>query len=282
VFADRFLGEPDPDAGDPEHYGFGKRAEHFIFHDEIPGGDPVIVPLSKMSRRKRPAKWFLDREIEYDASNDDHHIFAKSGKNYQAFLDANKGKNVMTSKQYFETIRPLERIRSNVRDHDKAKSLLYGPSLRHIAIVFTCPFSGVMLRCQLDVISAQKIIVDFKTASRNDLWHFAADFYKWKYHFQAAWYREAVRQINGGDNFPVVYIVTEKQSKSYVCEVFHVSDEWFDVALDEWKTHLVHFRHCVETQQWKRVTHNQIVELVPPVFVTRQHRRNSQFQETNQ
>lgn len=271
VFAAAFLGKPDPDAPDAEHLAFGKQVEHFLFHDEVPG-NPIVIPNSKLSRRKRPEKWFEDNQVEYDPANDDHHSFAKAGKDYTAFAAANAGRTVMTEKEFAELVVPLERIRANVRDHSKAKALLYGNSLRHVAIVFTCPFTGILLRCQLDSLSLQRVIVDYKTAARNDHWNFAADFYKWKYHFQATWYREAVRQLSGGDVWPVVYIVTEKQSKAFVVECFNVVDEWFEIALHEWQAELVHFRNCIESQTWKRRSHNTVVDLNPPVYVSRQYK----------
>lgn len=271
VFADKFLGEPDPDAPDAEHFAFGKQVEHFLFHDEIPG-DPVMIPNDKLSRRKRKEDWYTSREIDYDPMNDEHHTFAKSGKPYKEFIAANKGRTVLTEKEFHTMVDPLEKIRSNVRVHSKAKALLYGDSLRHLAIVFTCPFTGILLRCQLDSLSLQEVIVDYKTAARNDHWNFASDFYKWKYHFQATWYREAVRQINGGVLWPVIYIVTEKQSKSFVVECFNVVQEWFDIAFHEWQKELVHFQHCVESQVWKRRSHNTVVDLHPPVYVSRQYK----------
>jgi len=271
TFSDAFLGEPDPDAPDPVHFAFGKQVEHFLFHDEVPG-NPVVIPNEKLSRRKRAGTWFDKNQIEYDPMNDDHHSFAKSGSAYKEFVEANKGRTVMTEQEHRELVEPLEKITANVREHTKAKALLYGDSLRHIAIVFTCPFTGILLRCQLDSLSLQKVVVDYKTAARNDHWNFAADFYKWKYHLQATWYREAIRQINGGELWPVIYIVTEKQSKSYVVECFNVVDEWFEIAFHEWQKELVHFQHCVESQEWKRISHNTIVDLHPPVYVSRQYK----------
>ena len=271
LYKAKIIDRRDEGKVDPVHFAFGKQVEHYLFHDEIPG-DPVVIPQHKMSRRKRPAKWFLDHEVEYDPANDDHHSFAKVGKPYDEFVRSHHNRLVMTPKEYEEMIVPLDGIRDNVRDHSKAKALLYGDSLRHIAILFTCPFSGIELRCQLDNVSRQKSVNDYKTALRNDEWGFAADFYKWRYHIQASWYREAVRQLNGGDFWDVNYIVTEKQSRCWIVEVFHVADDWFSIALDEWQYHLKHFRSCLETGNWKRPSHNSVVDLRPPSYVKRQHK----------
>jgi len=271
LFKAKILDGEDHGKVDPVHFAFGKQVEHFLFHDEIPG-DPVVIPLHKMSRRKRSSKWFIDHEVEYDVDNDDHHSFAKAGKPYDDFCRSHQGRVIMTPKEYEDMIVPLDGIRDNVREHSKSKALLYGDSLRHIAIAFTCPFSGIELRCQLDNVSRQKSINDYKTAAQNDEWHFAADFYKWRYHIQACWYREAVRQLNGGDNWPVNYIVSEKSSKCWVVEVFHVDDEWFDIAFDEWQYHLRHFKTCLESNVWKRPSHNKVINLKPPVYVTRQNK----------
>ena len=159
LFKSKILDAPSGETIDPVHFAFGKQVEHYLFHDEVPG-DPVVIPQHKLSRRKRSTKWFIDHEVEYDCDNDDHHSFAKAGKPYDDFIRSHPHQQVMTCKEYDDLVVPLEAIRDNVRDHSKAKALLYGDSLRHIAIAFTCPFSGIELRCQLDNVSRQKTVND--------------------------------------------------------------------------------------------------------------------------
>ena len=266
IFHDRILADTI-DAEESADFKFGKEVEHFLFHDELPG-NPVVVPNELLSKRARPDKWFDDQQIERDPNNPDHFVFAKSGKPYAEFVAANPGRNILTQKEFDELSGPLNLIRQKIREHDKALPLLYGDSLRHIAIVFTCPFSGIELRCQIDILSGRCCIVDYKTAASNNPWQYAYKFDEFFYHIQATWYREAVRQLTGV-TMPVIHVVTEKKSKSYIVEVFNIDDGWFERGLAEWRVGIANFQSCVESASWHRPTHNTIVNLKPPANLVR-------------
>ena len=282
IFAEKYLGEPDPDMDKP-HFKFGREAEHVLFYGELPFAT-ACTPRDVMSKRRRSKNWFEENEVEYDENDPDHHTYAKAGNKYHEWVKGAKESHeksgdprplkILTEKEYEADVQPLLDLEKNCREHEQARRLIWGEGVRHLAVVFTCPYTGVYLRCQLDIASAGRIVVDYKTCARNDEWKYAMDFERWGYHIQSTWYSEAIRQLTGEtDYWPVVYIAQEKESKCWIVEVYEIDEEWIEIGHFEWKDELAHFKTCAQTNVWKRRSHNKVIRLRPPVYKINEFKR---------
>ena len=243
---------------------FGDKAEYVLFHNRFPG-EPKLIPRDVLSRRKRAAKWYDENNLEYDADDDDHHIFAKSGKAWKAFVgsDENKGKWLIHPSEWVTEIDPLSRVREQVRSHKEAKSLVYGPRETHLAIVFVCPWTGIMCRCQLDILSLWlRRIVDIKTTYAITPKGFATQCFNMGYHIQDVWYSYAVYSLLG-IYLPFQFVAIKNKSP-YNVEVFELTDKFKDIGRTEWRENMLAIQRSVEEGRFTTMTHGRVAQLPPP------------------
>jgi hypothetical protein len=263
-----------------ESMDFGNRAEYVLMNNKLPG-EPITIPREILQKRKRSSKWFDSNNLVYDPENEGHHIYAKAGKDFEDFKEAHPGGWLIHPDEYETEVEPLLRVRDQVRAHEKARSLIFGPTRKHVAIVFVCPFTGRMCRCQLDVLSLWGFIVDIKTARDVTPRGFVSAILTQGYHIQEAWYRYAVYSLIG--RWLPFFFVAIRNKPPYNVETFDIDEEFQSIAEVEWKENMLAIDRSFEERSFRTLTHNTVVTLSPPAYakprteMTRGFRRVTNF-----
>lgn len=242
---------------------FGNKVEFALMHNRLPG-NPVLIPREVLSKRKRAAKWYDDNHVEYDEENPEHHVFAKSGKAWKAFEAEHDGDWLIHPDDWDREVTPIARACDQVKQHVKARGLLFGGGVNHLAIVFACPFTGILLRCQLDWLSFTRYVVDLKTARDVTPKGFSTNAFNLGYHIQAAWYRYAVYSLIG-ENLPWVFVAVKNKAPFNV-ETFKASESFLQLGWDEWRENMLAIERSMKEGSFRTLTHGQLVELDPPFW----------------
>ena len=165
----------------------------------------------------------------------------RRGKAFQELQDDNPGACIVTEAQ-METAREM---RDAIMADDTARRMLDGDrevSLRWDAGLVNC-------KARLDVVRA-RAIVDVKTGRDISPQTFQRDaFRKWRYHMQAAWYREAAAQAIGG---PVrdFYLVCVQSAPPHHVKVYSIGERAIAVGESLCKRALKTYQDCAAAGKW--------------------------------
>ncbi len=163
----------------------------------------------------------------------------------------------------------MMRVADSVKSHDRARKLVFGQGIPHIAFRWTDEATGLPCKCQIDMLHCTpsdnvepKMIVDVKTAKDATPKGFMKAVSNFGYHLQAWWYREAVR-LWCGIELPFVFVVI-KNEPSYHVECYILPDEWMDLAERKIRYGLKAIADCQSRSNWTSPTHGRIVMLDTP------------------
>ena len=133
---------------------------------------------------------------------------------------AGSGKIIMDAADYDQ----VTTMRDSIMAHPVAAHLLGMPGVSEASIFFE--IDGLRCKARPDrLITDEPIILDVKTT--DDVEKFEASAEEYRYHVQAAWYREALRQLRGVEHrFIFVVVGKRKVFGQHPVRVFEMDPEW--------------------------------------------------------
>lgn len=233
------------------HFIWGSDFERLVFYNEEPG---FLIPESALSRSERDGKVIFSRR-------------GVAWKEFESRMKDRHGENVRlhTAKEFRDQVLPLLEARDKLRAHDKAKKLILGEGVPHVAFRWHDTVTGLSCKSQVDMIHGTlqdpRIIVDLKTAADSSADKFTRAVGNWGYHLQAWWYRQAVFNWCG-EYLPFVFVVVQS-SPPYTCEVYELNQDWYDIAEKKIRKALPELAECRQEESYHTPTHNTIVTLEP-------------------
>ena len=230
---------------------FGLDAERLMFYGQTPG---QVIPLEVLSQAQT-GKGIQDRKAGPD------------WREFEARMQAEHGPDVqlMKPEEWDKAVPPILIARDKVREHDRANKLIFGEGSPHVALRWIDPLIDMPCKCQIDMLHGPdgnpRIIVDYKTAAAVEEEEFRRAVGRFGYHYQAWWYRRAVK-FYCGQTLPFAFVVS-KNKPSYHCEVFDLSEKWYRLAERDMLKALVGVKHAFEEDDWTTETHGRITTLNP-------------------
>lgn len=231
------------DQKESKAFDFGKRLERIVFFDEQPNA--VVVPQAALSQRKKPG---TDNEFTY----------AKSGPAWAEFktrMETEHGPDVLLLKQdeFDKEIAPLLIAVERLRQHEAANKLLWGDGDPHQTILWTDTSMGFDLpcKCQLDLLSKRGVIIDLKSCSpamSRDDFAYQRAVWGFKYHWQAWWYRHAVKALTG-ESLPFVFVFVQSEAPFRV-RVWELDEAWLELAEVQVRETLGKLGRCWQSGVW--------------------------------
>lgn len=240
-----------PEGGKPKHFIWGQDFENLLFEDRLPG---VLIPDEVLSRSERDGKVILRRS-------------GAAWKEFESRMQAEHGQDVRLLKgdEWAKDIQPLLLARDQLRAHAKAAKLIRGD--QHVCAFWEDEETGLPCKCQFDVLSERRAIVDLKTAANADPDQFNRAVYNFGYHLQAAWYTRAWERATG-ERWPFAFVVVQS-SPSYFCEVYTLGPEWLELAEQQIARGMRRLAEAKQQNRWQTETCGQVVELTPLPWMKR-------------
>ena len=137
---------------------------------------------------------------------------------------AGSGKIILDSDDYDQ----VTTMRDSIMAHPVAAHLLGLPGISEASIFFE--IDGIRCKARPDrLITDEPIILDVKTTDDVDKFEISAEEYR--YHVQAAWYCEALRQLRGVEHrFIFVVVGKRKVFGQHPVRVFEMDPEWLEAG----------------------------------------------------
>jgi len=198
-------------------FDFGRRLERLVMFDE----EPLTIPLDVLQKRRKPGS-----TTEY--------TYARAGQPYTDWLQQMQSQHgalldIVTDEERVALITARERL----REHKQANRLLWGAGQAHVSLLWDDVTQGpaIPCKCQLDFLHSRDIIVDLKTAAPSNIaseWKLRTHMWEFRYHWQAYWYRHAVKALTGKlMPFVFVFVQSDEPFRAFVVQP---NDEWFEFA----------------------------------------------------
>lgn len=173
----------------------------------------------------------------------------------------------------------------NLRGHEQARNLIWGESLKNVRIRWTDELTGMQCRCEIDLLHANSIIGDLKTAADVSVQGFHRAVVNFGYHIQAFFYREALRhvakyldeqpdsevlrfarpmleRIREGENILCCWVAV-KNKPSHYAETHPVDEAWYTIAEPIVRQKMLELKRAHETNYWQTPTHGRFTSLKP-------------------
>ena len=137
---------------------------------------------------------------------------------------AGSGKIILDADDYDQ----VTTMRDSIMAHPVAAHLLGLPGVSEASIFFE--IDGLRCKARPDrLVTDEPIILDVKTT--DDVEKFEASAEEYRYHVQAAWYCEALRQLRGVDHrFIFVVVGKRKVFGQHPVRVFEMEPEWLEAG----------------------------------------------------
>jgi hypothetical protein len=165
-----------------------------------------------------------------------------------------------------EEAEPLKRLQDSLEDTGKAKELLALPGKTEHSVFWQSDIGGFNLRGRLDrlvLMGDKAIVLDLKLTNNLSpekfYWH-AADM---GYHYQAASYMWAVREVFDVEPTAFVFIVGEYNAP-YRWFTYEASSEFLDAGWIALRESLAALRHRLDTNNWIRDDRSRLLSLKFP------------------
>lgn len=188
-------------------------------------------------------------------------------KEWIAFLEANKGKTIITSDMHQQATEMCKALNLN----EDARKLLNGE--KEVEFFWTDDLTGEECKCRTDVlikIGDLNIIVDLKSAESAATENFTKDAVKYGYDFQSAMYKIGVEK-NTGKTYIFVFIVVEKKPP-YAINILQADELFIRRGNDIFRELIGVYHDCKQTGNWYGYLgkFNQINSLALPAWLAKE------------
>lgn len=167
----------------------------------------------------------------------------KAGKDeYNAFLDANDGKGIVT----LEMFQTAWEMAEKAKQEPFVAKLLKGE--REKPFFWTDEDTGVECKCRVDCLSEigeSLVIVDYKSCTDASNDGFMRDAIKYGYTLQAAMYSEGVERNTGRK--PLFVFIAQEKTEPYSINIFQSDEAFMQYGRDIMREYLGIYKYCTET-----------------------------------
>lgn len=197
---------------------------------------------------------FESRYCMFDGRRD------KRSKDYQAFLAANAGKEVLSADEW---ARALEAAKSFIREPLVQEIIASGKA--EVSVLWTEDVDGtlIQMRGRLDWIATGRSITDLKTAKDISARAFGRDFFRYHYDIKLGLYQRGLSQVTGR-HWPVEVICLEKEPP-YDITVVPIANSVLEQWAEKGLKILREVKACIDTDTWPGLAKGKEYHLdVPP------------------
>jgi hypothetical protein len=204
-------------------------------------------------------RFMLDYAV-FTAKDDDGNPRIRRGKVWDAFVEANMDKTILTPAQYETAIE----IRDAVRSHPVAGGLLAEKGKAELTIEWTHERTGIRCVSRIDWLCSA--LTDLKCTRHPSPQAFSRDAAKYGYAFQLGMYREACRAAELEER--PVKIIAAQNCEPFDVVVFDVGDELLDHGREQFELAMLKLEQCKASGQWPGIAPNEEMELTLPAWAS--------------
>ena len=173
----------------------------------------------------------------------------------------------------------------SLRGHEQANNLIWGDSIKNVRIRWVDALTGMHCRCEIDLLHANSIIGDLKTAADVSVNGFHKAVLNFGYYIQAFFYREALwhvaqhlgeqqdsevlrfarpmlERIRDGENILCCWVAV-KNKPSHYTETHPVDEGWYVIAEPIVRKAMFALKQSIDTNHWQTETHGKFTNLKP-------------------
>jgi exodeoxyribonuclease VIII len=166
----------------------------------------------------------------------------RRGKEYEAFVAAHPGYEVLTRGDYERVMGMVDALRAN----DEAMALLTG---QH-EVELDWSYLGRACQSHVDVIGdGRAFITELKTAVTAEPWRFGRQALQFGYHAQLAFYREAL-MASGARTAPEAFVVAIESSAPYPVTILKLTDRALDFGARLFRLWFERLLACEAADAW--------------------------------
>lgn len=111
-------------------------------------------------------------------------------------------------------------------------------------------WTGDMCKVKIDIIAKDGVVCDLKKTRDASYEGFWWSVKKYKYHWQAALYLEAVSKITGMEHEQFGFIACE-DTPPYECAFYMMPDDWFELAWRQMQPLIDKYSICKKRDEWQ-------------------------------
>lgn len=148
---------------------------------------------------------------------------------------------------YLLALAMVEKCRRN----EEVMKLLNG--VHEQVFFWTDELTGEACKCRVDClteIDGEPVIVDYKTASNADTFHFVRDIYKYGYHFQSAMYGEGVRINLGLGKLPRFIFIAQEKKPPFAINRIELPEDVIQLGYDKFREFIGIYHDCKQADWW--------------------------------
>lgn len=173
----------------------------------------------------------------------------KQGKAFDAFEEANAGREVLSQKELDE----INLMAAMVRTDPAAKKYLTGGSAEVTAtwtrdVKLPDGSATVAVKCKGRLDYVAQAVVDLKTTRDASPDGFAREVWRYGYHTQAAWYVDGYAAATGRE-LPAVLIAVESEAP-HVVAVYRIPDDILQMGREHYESLLARYAECSRENRW--------------------------------
>ena len=196
----------------------------------------------------------------------DYAVWRKSegrrfGKRWDAFVEANTGRTIITEADYIKALK----IRDAVRAHPIARRYLEERGGRpELTLRWTHPRTGLACVSRLDWLCSA--LVDLKSARDPSPARFSTDAARLGYALQLAFYADAVAA--SGLGAPPVKIIAAQSVEPYDVVVYDVDEETLRIGREQYEGALDKLIECTNSGDWPGIAPSEEIKLRLPAWAS--------------
>ncbi len=148
-----------------------------------------------------------------------------------------------------DDIKAIKAMKRKAWQKKTARNILKNAYAKELSGFFEL-WIGQMAKVKIDIIAHDGLIVDLKKTIDASEEGFYWQIKKYKYHWQAAFYLEAVSKITGIEHDRLGIIACEDKSP-YECGFYMIEDDWLEQAWREMQPLIDKYAICKEQDKWE-------------------------------
>lgn len=129
------------------------------------------------------------------------------------------------------------------------------------------PTTGILCRFRPDALNLKgEISINLKTCLDCSEWAFDKQVQNLKYYFSEAMTSYGIEQIVGKKPEVMLFVAVEKEPP-YDHAIYHISDEYLEIGLKQYKRSMQALKHCLDTNEWAGYQSLGTRLLTPPQYL---------------
>jgi len=183
----------------------------------------------------------------------------KSGKEWEAFKLANKGRELIKADDLLEAIAMRDAVRA-----DALASAYLANGAHEATLVWVDQDTGLKCKGRVDWLRNDHVLVDVKTTRDATPHWFSRDVARLMYHVQCAMYLDAVETLTGEEARFVVLAI--EKTEPYDVVTFDVPEATIIAGRDEYRRLLRLLMQCQQDKRWPGIGNGFEVALTLPAW----------------